>query len=530
MSEELKYYELMNYAESKAVIKSNINQLAGNFVAIGYYLKHIRDKEMYKEDGYQSIWELAQVEFGISKSQASKFMSINDRFSVDGNSPILQERYREFSSSKLSEMLYLTDEQLEQVTVGTTVAQIREIKKPDKVVSTSKQEPEPKKPYYECAAYKQYWYTKGCKDCFYDNADCPYDRTGYFEELKQKEEWNKRCEVLKEMCNALCEMFAHSLETNKYSMESIKSISRKDQEYSFGFGDDGYGHSKYDAICKNARYYVKTFDGKEAWQFEAGAIDQHIWNFNSREWDKRQRNIIDIPEPVDDQPKFVYNEPEFEEVVDESVIKTDDSVIETVEADIIQTVPEQNTATDGQEDELSIAKEILQKKQTDLKNWIDVTKGKETTGDIRAINRLKIEVAALANLICELEAIEKTTPKMKQPELPVLKNNDQRRAFIEAYESWPIWIDIKETGERYYRYDLADKVAIIVKVSKQHALRDYKPTKKVEYASPVYYLLGVRANYSTKVEFVEDDTRTFYECCSNMTMLIDYLREYQKKK
>lgn len=149
MSEELQevidnnpeWYRELQYKDVKIFIRDNINNATRSFVAIGFYLKHIRDKEMFREDGYESVWELAQAEFGISKSQASKFMSINDRFSKDGNSPILLDQYKDFSSSKLSEMLYLTDEQLEQVTVGTTVAQIREIKNPDKVVSTSKQEP-----------------------------------------------------------------------------------------------------------------------------------------------------------------------------------------------------------------------------------------------------------------------------------------------------------------------------------------------------------------------------------------------------
>ena len=60
-------------------------------------------------------------------------MSINDQFSVSGNSPILLEQYKEFSSSKLSEMLYLSDEQREQVTITTTNVEIRELKNPAKV-------------------------------------------------------------------------------------------------------------------------------------------------------------------------------------------------------------------------------------------------------------------------------------------------------------------------------------------------------------------------------------------------------------
>lgn len=140
MQSNPEWYKDLQYQDVKIYIKDNINSASRSFVAIGYYLKYIRNNELFSEDGYSSIWEFAQGEFGISKSQASKFMSINDKFSVHGNSPILIEQYRDFSSSKLSEMLYLTDEQLESVTVGMTKAEIRDIGKKDKVVSPAKQE------------------------------------------------------------------------------------------------------------------------------------------------------------------------------------------------------------------------------------------------------------------------------------------------------------------------------------------------------------------------------------------------------
>jgi hypothetical protein len=117
----------------------------------------------------------------------------------------------------------------------------------------------------------------------------------------------------------------------------------------------------------------------------------------------------------------------------------------------------------------------------------------------------------------------------EQPELPILKNNDQRKDFIDAYATWPIWIDQKETGERYYRYDLTDKVAMVVKVSLRHVWNHLTKKSEIEYSAPQYYLLGIKADYSTKVTFTEDDTRTFYECSSNMTMLVDYLKDIQKK-
>ncbi|MDF2908399.1 MAG: DNA-directed polymerase subunit alpha, partial [Herbinix sp.] len=147
MSEELQelmdnnpeWYKDILLVDAKEFIRANINSASRSFVAIGYYLKYIRNNEMFTEDGYQSIWEFAKSEFGIGKSSASQFMSINDKFSKDGNSPILLDQYKDFTSSKLAEMLTMTDEQLEQITPTTTIVEIREIKKPAETILTSEQ-------------------------------------------------------------------------------------------------------------------------------------------------------------------------------------------------------------------------------------------------------------------------------------------------------------------------------------------------------------------------------------------------------
>lgn len=99
-------------------------------IAIGYYLKCIRDGGMYLDAGYETIWEYAKAKYGFSEGTASRYMKRNDKFSVDGNSPIIDEKYREYSKSQLQEMLSLDDEQLEQVSPDMTVKQIREMRKP----------------------------------------------------------------------------------------------------------------------------------------------------------------------------------------------------------------------------------------------------------------------------------------------------------------------------------------------------------------------------------------------------------------
>ena len=79
------------YDSAKNIIKNDLESMSKKFITIGYYLKYIRDNEMYTQDGFASIWEFAQETYGISKSTCSRWMAMNDKFSRDGNSPYLRK-------------------------------------------------------------------------------------------------------------------------------------------------------------------------------------------------------------------------------------------------------------------------------------------------------------------------------------------------------------------------------------------------------------------------------------------------------
>ncbi|MEY8396159.1 hypothetical protein AALB64_15315 [Lachnospiraceae bacterium 45-P1] len=112
--------------EAENCILSGLKSAARSVIAIGYYLKCIRDGKLYRDAGYDTIWDYAQNTYGFSKSTASRYMARNDKFSVDGNSPVLAKEYRDYSKAQLQEMLTLDDNQLEQVTPDMTVKAIRE--------------------------------------------------------------------------------------------------------------------------------------------------------------------------------------------------------------------------------------------------------------------------------------------------------------------------------------------------------------------------------------------------------------------
>ena len=110
------------------IIKSDMTNVARQCVSIGFHLKAARDRELYKDAGYSTLWEYAADQFGLSMSSASRYITINDHFSVGGNTPMLMEEYRNFSKSQLQEMISLSPEQAKKVTEKTTVKQIREMK------------------------------------------------------------------------------------------------------------------------------------------------------------------------------------------------------------------------------------------------------------------------------------------------------------------------------------------------------------------------------------------------------------------
>lgn len=124
--EEYRQITLDEWTQWKEDIRRKLAETAGNFVHIGYRLKQIRDSGMY--DGAADIFEFAEKEYGLGKSTVSRFIAINEKYSEGGNSLSLKEEFRNFSSSKLSEMLTLPDSEVALITEKTTVREIRELK------------------------------------------------------------------------------------------------------------------------------------------------------------------------------------------------------------------------------------------------------------------------------------------------------------------------------------------------------------------------------------------------------------------
>lgn len=110
------------------VINTELNRAAISFVRVGYLLKRARDEDILKDSGYPDIYVYANTKFGLDKSQVSRFININDRYSIGGYSEQLKEEYEGYGYSKLALMLTLPEEINEELSPDFSKRDINAIK------------------------------------------------------------------------------------------------------------------------------------------------------------------------------------------------------------------------------------------------------------------------------------------------------------------------------------------------------------------------------------------------------------------
>lgn len=129
MNEILKSGTFASYETYKEAFDAEVKRTELGFVRIGYMLRVAKDTDILKESGYATMEEFAWNEYRMDKSQTSRFIKINQRFSVDGYSDQLQERFRGFGVAKLGEMLTLPAEVIEILSPKLSRSDIQDIKR-----------------------------------------------------------------------------------------------------------------------------------------------------------------------------------------------------------------------------------------------------------------------------------------------------------------------------------------------------------------------------------------------------------------
>lgn len=403
MDEISRWYEDLSYEEVKNILREKMDVMKKNFIAAGYYMKYIRDNELFREDGYESIWEFAEDNYGIRKSTASRWMAMNDKFSQGGNSPNLADEFKGFEKSQLQEMLYLDDKQIETVTPDMTVKEIREVRKPEKKSPIERGCITGKSPYGNCVC------------CGKNDVECC-------------------AQCSSDGCNGRC-----------------------------------------------------------------GWIDAAVATSQQQE----------EPAPVlDMNPPEEISEPEPEVVAEENV-----EVVDAAEEEPVEELYEE---TSDQSD-IDLLREELNKANGKLKLMLSCYSEK----DIR-VRKQKLLVGALAGMLCDLDTVD--IPE-QQPELPIFKNNDQRKAWLRDYKAWGLWYEDENIGARYYKYDFENGARLIAEEYTRPATEWYG-----EHMISFLHLVGGPEPPKDKTGCVSKWQRheVYDRFQNNETELVEFLKYVQK--
>ena len=163
------------------------------------------------------------------------------------------------------------------------------------------------------------------------------------------------------------------------------------------------------------------------------------------------------------------------------------------------------------ETDADVARKCLEREEKLLNKFLAIP---DITEDEPEIQRQKVLVDALKAYIGILEPPREPVPL--QPLLPEMKNNGERKAWLATFHDWPVWFEVPEAAEVYYRYDLPDRSSLVI--CEYHYWAEWLGHygDDPERTGTREYLLVPGYHY------LED-------CKTNRTAMIEKLKEVQKK-
>lgn len=586
----VKWWLDVDFDTVKRIIRADLANMQRSFIDIGCQLMQVRDRELYKDGGYDSVWDFAEKEFGIQRSTASRWMKMCQKFSVDGSSPVLKDEYKDFGKSQLQEMLYLEDEQLEEVTPSMTVKEIRDLRKPEKKLV----KPDQNQKEYLNAFAKYFiacnhdWLLKDFQNRVMNvdkspeeikNHLGPDQRTWHFATNNGTARINMFDDYVQlwgenDMYIGDFDWFylAAALQS-MWNIVAIENAERKrNTECATEAIDEKHG-TPIDELNLSVRTYnVLKRAGVETIEGIQGMTDTDlamIRNFSRKCMDEvhskleeyvisnsenplcgvaheseeqilGQMNVEDYPEILPDQEKtdININNVEDNDVIkqQENVINQPESVIEDDEDAIdaeYKEIAAENTETDEiccQEaadlDELTFSqiaiRDYLEEEEQTLAEYEKVNS--EDGGlPLNLMMRQRMIVKALRLLLeseAELEEDdeleEQEEPSPVQSDLPVMRNNDQRKEWLKNYKDWPVWFEVPEASEIYYRFNLPDGSSIVI--CEYHMWLSWKEKYSDENPDSI----------GTREYLLNPGYRYLQDCCTNSTVLVEHLKNLQK--
>ena len=446
------WYLNIDYREAKEIIRNKLQGMTQNFIGIGFYLRQIKESEGFRKDGYESIYEMAEDQYGIKRSTAIRWMQMNEKFSQGGYSPFLDSGYKDFGKSQLQEMLYLDSEQLEEVKPEMTVREIREIRTPD---------PEPEEQIPGQMSVE----------------DFP-------EVLPEQEE-----ESGEEVCD----------------VAQSENTDCKPEQSSCPPGQTS---------CPRENWGTSDEDQLQGWR-ECAACWNHYKKLHEHDEEIPKEENVGIEIPQDIMEEVTEPVEDYQEIPEEN----EPVIVEQPEGIAIVDAPSEPELYEevSEKTDIDIAREENQKAQM----YLEIAEKEFSQNDIR-VRKQKILVAALAGYIHDLDMVLNPPEEPEQPELPKLRNNDQRKEWLNNYKDWGLWYRDENIDVNYYKYDFEDGSRLVVAEYPQRE-QAWKCLPRDEH---YYHLLEKGRRKAGTTDEIYD--HQYIQYADSETYLVEFLKNLQK--
>ena len=124
------------YKDFEAAADRTANKIKEGFMEMGYVLKMARDTDILQDSEYTDYQDFAKRRYQLDPGTVSRYIRIVQNFSVDGNSHVLKDQYKDFGFAKLAIMLSIPEAINEALSPNLSKTEIQAIK--DEVDAESK--------------------------------------------------------------------------------------------------------------------------------------------------------------------------------------------------------------------------------------------------------------------------------------------------------------------------------------------------------------------------------------------------------
>ena len=495
---------------------------------------------------------------------------MNEKFSQGGYSPFLDSGYKDFGKSQLQEMLYLDSEQLEEVTPEMTVREIREIRTPDlepeeqlpgqmsvedfpEVMpeQEEKTKVELQKPTEEVWEYlnafargfiklRKNWFLENYQNRVMDVTTSPIlirqefcegrSRTHYFE-IREKSafinlfddyiqvfsvncdylgdyDWFYLAAAIQSMWNVVAIEEAQQKNEEEQSSEEVCDVA---QSENINCKPEQSSCPPGQTSCPRENWGTSDEDQLQGWR-QCAACWNHYKKLHEHDEEIPKEENVGIEIPQDIMEEVTEPVEDYQEILEEN----EPVIVEQSEGIAIVDIPSELELYEevSEKTDIDIAREENQKAQM----YLEMLTEEFSQNDIR-VRKQKILVAALAGYIHDLDMVLNPPEEPEQPELPIFRNNDQRKEWLRNHRDWGVWYTDEHIGCTYYKYDFENGARLIAE--------EYE-SKYTDHVSYLHLINGpkVPRGKNGQTKWTIHDCYTKYP--NSESELVEFLKWIQK--